>query len=327
MPEGPEVRRICDKLRLRLKGKLLLWVNPSTLNTPDTKFRPYLETILPQIGHLFPTSCLDIVCRGKQLFFFFENGMAFTSSLGLEGHWYYFDSFVAAQRYKDTHSHGHVCMNFGRRVEDSGTKRIIHISEIQLWYDDSRHFGNFTITDWKGAIEKMKEFGPDLLATSVPLTDIHPIVQRLLPIEFTTYATLPAFIASIRSSRRKHFPLCQFLMKPEYFSGIGNYLKSEVLYRARLHPNRTLETLTDQEITNLFSICLTTILQAYQHGGLTHGTFLDPDMQKGTFPVQVYKRDGQLDSNGLQIVRIDTYDQGKSSKPRGSYIVPQLQLC
>lgn len=86
MPEAAEIRRITDKLRTRLKDQSLLFV----YWLPNTKYSSHFDQLWPSIKHLFPSKCLDILCKGKQLFFFLENGLAFISGLGMEGHWYYF---------------------------------------------------------------------------------------------------------------------------------------------------------------------------------------------------------------------------------------------
>ena len=116
--------------------------------------------------------------------------------------------------------------------------------------------------------------------------------------------------------------ICRFLMSPNYVSGIGNYLKSEILYRCRINPFRSLGTLTDEEVARLYGTCLSTIQQAYQSGGLTHGTFLDPDMEKGTFPIFVYKRAGQADPHGHTIIYVPPEE---SPDGRSIYYVPELQ--
>lgn len=181
-------------------------------------------------------------------------------------------------------------------------------------------YGNFTITNWTGAFGKMKELGPDLLATTKPLTDVHPTVQQYLPREFFEYATLEKFTNVIRMGRRSKMLLCVFLLKhQEYFSGIGNYLKAQILYESKLHPNRTLGSLSTDDISILFTKCLSVIAHAYECGGLTHGTFLDPDMEKGTYPVSVYKKKGELDPNGYVIKKIKTKDG------RSTYIVEEVQ--
>jgi len=315
MPEGPEARRITDKLRSRIKGKILLSL--SWFDLPKSpKYSNYLGHVWPQVERLFPSPCLDILCRGKQIFYFFENGIAFISSLGTEGHWYYFKA-GQDHNYLKSKNYAKFSLTFGTiQTYDNLT---LLVAEDILWYDDMLNYGNFTVTIWQGAFDKMKEIGPDLLSTVYPLQEIHPKVKERLPPEFTTPVTLKRFANEIKSPRRSQMELCRFLMEPKYISGVGNYLKSEILYRAQLHPNRVLGSLTDKEIETLLQVALKTISEAYQHGGLTHGTFLDPDMRKGTFPVFVYKRAGTLDPNGYPIRSIKTKDG------RTSYFVAEIQ--
>ena len=311
MPEAAEVRRITDKLRSRLKGRSLLFLTW----TQHNRHTAYLEQVWPQIESKFPSTCLDILCKGKQLFFFLENGLAFIGGLGMEGHWYYFKA--GSLEYQSGINYKMFCLHFGKQVIRRGI--TWYIGDTELWYDDQRSFGNFKVGTWADAFSKMNELGPDMLATTYPLTDINMVISGLLPESFRERPTLEMFQQKIRAPRRSGMELCRFLMNQEYFSGVGNYLKAEILYRARLHPARTLGSLTDEEIFRLFPACLQTIAQAYEHGGLTHGTFLDPDREKGTFPVAVYKREGHTDVHGYAIKRIETSDK------RSTYIVEELQ--
>lgn len=275
-----------------------------------------------QVKHLFPSPCLDIITRAKQIFFFFENRIAFVSSLGLDGKWLYFSSKTEAgqqhyQKYLSEKNHRRFSLNFGTVSSQFliGTKEII--------YNDAPCYGNFTITSWQGAIEKMSTFGPDLLQTVAPITEIHPVIQSILPHFYFQKTTLEMFRAGLREPRRAHMEICRFLLNQKYFSGIGNYLKAEILYRARINPFRTVSTLTDQEIINLYSACLTIISTAHQCGGLTHGTFFDPDMEKGLYRTVVYNREGETDPNGF-IIRYVLKEQ--SPDDRGTYYVPEVQL-
>lgn len=313
MPEGPECRRITDKMRERVKGKYLT----SLTWLPSTKYSEHFDLIWPQIQHMFPLKCLEILCRGKQIYFFFENNIAFKSSLGTEGHWYYFKA-GQSNAYLSSRNYAKFCLFFGSQKKNDLFD--LYIDEDEFWYDDMISYGNFAIMNWQGAFQQMAEIGPDLLATMHPLENIDSLVKQSMPPVLEVPVTPERYLSEIRSPRRGRMELCRFLMENKYISGIGNYLKCEVLYRARLHPNRVLGSLSDTEISTLYQVSLKTISEAYSYGGLTHGTFLDPDMQKGTFPIFVYKRKGELDPNGYVIQSIKTKDG------RTTYFVPELQV-
>ena len=46
--------------------------------------------------------------------------------------------------------------------------------------------------------------------------------------------------------------LCTFLIDQTIISGIGNYLRSEIMYFAKLNPTKKVNILTANEITNLY---------------------------------------------------------------------------
>lgn len=315
MPEGPEARRIADKLRERLKNKYLLsftWVE-------GYKHSDYFQQTWDQVSSMFPSKCLDILTKGKQLFFFFENGLGFISSLGMSGHWYRFKTGKSAkylQNQLETRCYAKISLQFGYLLPGPLNIQVV---EEEVYYDDKLSYGNFTIGNHEILRKKMKEIGPDLLMVKCP--------HQNVPIEITTFfpelfieASYQRFHTEITKKTRSHMQIQMFLMKHEYVSGIGNYLKSEILYTSRIHPERQLSSLSEEEIQRLYSVSVEKIAESYQYGGLTHGDFLDPDMQKGVFPIFVYKRNGKNDQNGFVIQTLKTKDG------RTTYFVPQVQI-
>src|SRR5215475_10245363 len=80
MPEGPEVRTICDALRKRMKGKCLLLL------------RYWPRAKLTGLEHLFiagegPPTILSVRSYGKKTLFYLNNGRVIIGSLGMEGSW------------------------------------------------------------------------------------------------------------------------------------------------------------------------------------------------------------------------------------------------
>lgn len=308
MPEGPECRRVTEKLRV-LKGQTLIEIsfasNPSSLK--------YFNAISPYLN-LLPLVCLDVICLGKQIFFFFDKNICLFGGLGMEGHWYRFFDWFSQEKYLESEPiYPKYCLNFG---ETSEKANWINIS---VWYDDKRNFGNITFGSWQDAFLKMKTLGPDLLATVYPIDDINNVLISYLPPEFFSRADLDRFKVELRKPRRVNMNICKFLMG-SYITGIGNYLKSEILYAANISPYRNLGSLKDEEIKILHAVTLEKISQSYKAGGLTHGTFLDPDREKGIFEVVIYKRKDLLDPNNF-LIRYD-----KSIDGRGTYFVPEIQI-
>lgn len=312
MPEGPECRRVTDKLRKHLKGCSLFSLELKDGLSATSKYHQVGQSWKQHMNE-FPSTCLDIICKGKQIFFFFDNGICMYGGLGMEGHWYIFDTYQNSEDYSKSSKHypkfnlefGTICyLNSGYQI--NATQKF-------LWYDDKRNFGNFAIGTWEDAYKKMSEIGPDLLASRCPILDIDTKLANSLPESFFKPVTLDEFSIGIQNKRRKAMNICKFLMEPKYFSGIGNYLKSEILYRASMSPFLTLSELNQLQIQGLYNTILETISQAYNHGGLTHGTFLDPDMEKGTFEVYVYKKTSDENGNPVRYT--------KQIDGRGTYYV------
>lgn len=305
MPEGPECREVTEKLRI-VKGQKLIDIN---FNEKATSLK-YKESLFNYQRNL---TCLDVICLGKQIFFFFEKDFCLFGGLGMEGHWYRFKNWFNQMDYlKDPKSHPKYCLNFGEETSQ------FFICHHFLWYDDKRNMGNITWGSWTQAFNKMQELGPDLLATVCPIENINPLIP--LPDKFWEQVTLERFSFEIKKSRRQNMNICKFLMNQAFIGGIGNYLKSEILWEARISPYRVLSLLTDEEIKILWEQTLIKIYNSYQCGGLTHGTFLNPDQQKGTFQVAIYKKKGQKDPFGF-LIRYD-----KSIDGRGTYFVPEIQI-
>lgn len=61
-----------------------------------------------------------------------------------------------------------------------------------------------------------------------------------------------------------------FLLDQKNIAGMGNVYVQDTLFRARLHPNRKIKTLTEQEITALYHAIEDTLNYAIKLGGLAY---------------------------------------------------------
>ena len=97
----------------------------------------------------------------------------------------------------------------------------------------------------------------------------HPYIARLGPdvadeeIEF-----LPVF-EQIQNTKFGGRQLCHLLLDQSFLAGVGNYLRSEILFNAGLHPNRKLKSLTEDEQTRFAYSAISTTQRAYVQKGVT----------------------------------------------------------
>ena len=88
-----------------------------------------------------------------------------------------------------------------------------------FYFGDSRHFGTVVLTQDRSILQKkLDELGPDML-TGSPITD-------------------QQFIQIFRRSIFNNKNICRVLMDQKAISGVGNYIKAEVLYQCRINPWR-----------------------------------------------------------------------------------------
>ena len=97
----------------------------------------------------------------------------------------------------------------------------------------------------------------------------HPFIRKLGPdILRPGYSTshISRRLNSPKFARRR---LGGLMMDQSVFAGIGNYLRSEILFRAQLHHSRTLGSLEDNERTALARMIHNTTHQSYRTRGIT----------------------------------------------------------
>ena len=302
MPEAPEVKRIVDSLRSELVGLRVLELAVSEKS--PVKYHGLLD----KAHHLVKQKCIEILCKGKYIFFFFENHTSLFGGLGMTGQFLY-----------DFDKHPKFWLEL-----DNNSKLKSKSVEVCV-YHDARNFGNWTIGTWEEAFAKMETFGVDLLAVTQPilLTDdslIEALEEFGIDLNLTEQEAWEVFYLAITNKRRKNTLVANFLLTTDSIYGIGNYLKSEILYAAKISPYRTLGNLSDTEIEELFDQSLLIMTDSYLHGGLTIDSYQDPNRAPGKYKKKVYNKDTDPEGNPITCVWIG------SGKGRATYYVESIQV-
>ncbi|MCC5881226.1 MAG: endonuclease VIII [Halomonas sp.] len=110
----------------------------------------------------------------------------------------------------------------------------------------------------------------DVSLWPVDRLDEHPFLSRLGP-DLLTHGVTPeqamARLCEARFARRR---LGGLLLDQSLFAGIGNYLRSEILFFAGLSPTARVVDLTAEQLSRLARSILDVTLQAYQQAGVTN---------------------------------------------------------
>jgi formamidopyrimidine-DNA glycosylase len=149
--------------------------------------------------------------------------------------------------------------------------------------------------------------------------DPEEVLGKLGPEPLEPGFTVEALQERLRGRRRVLKPL---LLDQSFLAGVGNIYADEALFYARLHPRRTTDTLTAEEIFALHS-GLQKVLQAgIANEGASITTYVKPDGEKGNMQnvTAVYDRKGQpCPRCGTPIERIVLGG-------RSTYFCPSCQL-
>lgn len=166
-----------------------------------------------------------------------------------------------------------------------------------LHFNDARRFGTLKFTQEAEHYKKLASLGPSILSEP-PLT---------------------SEVFAHRLRKKPHLNITQALLNQSLISGIGNYLKTEALYAARLSPHHVVSSLSEDEMSALYEACLSISLASYRAKGATLRDYKQPTGEEGQhqFELKVYNR--STDDAGNKIVSEETLDG------RTTWWVPELQ--
>ena len=172
-------------------------------------------------------------------------------------------------------------------VEESNHTRIKFVlNDGVIFYNDQRNFGTLKFVRGKfQLIEKLKSMGPDMLATDVA-DDL--------------------FIESIR--KKPKWQITKVLMEQSIVAGIGNYIKSDSLWLARISPLRKVEDISDMELSDLNRSIKHIMRESFQSGSTSDDY---------TRKFLVYNQ--EQDPDGNDVIKETTEDK------RSTFWVPEVQ--
>jgi DNA-formamidopyrimidine glycosylase len=267
MPEGPEVKRISEKLSRFITGEKITSVDILSgrylKHGPPDGFEDFARSL--------PATVTKVDCKGKFIYILFDNGYSMWNTLGMAGSW--------------------------SPVMSKHSRLKLNLKEGSAYFNDVRNFGTVRVSNNSAKLkEKLDSLGPDMLSENV---------------------TNSMFVSRIMKKPTK--TVAEAIMNQSVICGVGNYLKSESLYLARISPHRIVETLSHEEMSNLNAAIQCTIRSSYASGGATIHTFLDFDGKQGEYSRRFAVYNQKSDIAGNNVVRETTKDG------RTSFWVPELQ--
>jgi len=141
----------------------------------------------------------------------------------------------------------------------------------KLFFNDARTFGYLKIVG-KEELEIIKnKFGIEPMTENFKLEDFEKIIK----------------------SRKTNIKAV--LLNQQLISGIGNIYADEILFLAKVKPDRVASKLTKKEIKNIFEATGKIIRNAIKYRGTTFNDYLDANGNKGNFVkfLKVYQKEGE----------------------------------
>ena len=126
----------------------------------------------------------------------------------------------------------------------------------------------------------------------------HPFIQRLGPDILDATVTPAEILEWVQSKVFYRRRFTTLLLDQSFLCGVGNYLRSEILFVSRLHPTHRPTDYDRDQLARFADAALAVPQQSYRHGGITNDLAIAADLKKRGMPRRHYRhwvfgRDGQ----------------------------------
>ena len=155
---------------------------------------------------------------------------------------FYFSYHLGMTGYWSTEksNHAHLCL-----TTDTG---------LFFYFHDTRRFGNIKLLD-SSSFPGNEFFNGDFLNYDIDLV---------------------AYAKFLKANLITTKEVCKVLLDQRYFCGVGNYLKSEILFVSNIHPHQLWSKLSFDDILNLCKMTKLMLLKSYKCGGAQLRDFKNP---------------------------------------------------
>jgi len=242
LPEGPELRHSRDVLRSILVGKFINRLHVSQRGRYAAKVPAGFYEVVKDL----PLKINSIDVKGKFMWWTLQGA---TSS------WYLWSTYGMSGQWSRTASNN-VCFI----AEFNGSGHIFDKDQQKLFFNDQRHFGTIKfVSNEKIHQKKLASIGPDILEDA-PM-DPELFAKRIL----------------LKPQRT----ISEALMDQSCVSGVGNYLRAEILYDCKMDPWRNVSEITNEEYVRLCKATVKISKDSYKSQGASIKAYRNVDGSQG----------------------------------------------
>ncbi|NJL45201.1 MAG: endonuclease VIII [Leptolyngbyaceae cyanobacterium SM2_3_12] len=117
----------------------------------------------------------------------------------------------------------------------------------------------------------------------------HPYIAKLGPDVLDLALSPAAIYARSLEPKFRRRQLATLLLDQGFLGGIGNYLRSEILYVAHIHPTQRPMDCTPLQLELLAQAALELPRQSYRHNGITNDLALATEMKQAGYRRREYR--------------------------------------
>jgi endonuclease-8 len=190
-------------------------------------------------------------------------------------------------------------------IETRGKALLTHFTNSLTLYSHNQLYGVWRVFKPGDVIDhgkrslRVKIATPDSAILLYSASDIeiwpteevyqHPFLQRIGPDVLDVTLTVEEVRARLLSRRFSHRQLGGTLLDQAFLAGLGNYLRAEILWQAKLLPSHRPADLNDQRLDLLADACLSIARHSYAMRGT-----MDENVHHGAmFRFKVFAREGK----------------------------------
>jgi formamidopyrimidine-DNA glycosylase len=187
-------------------------------------------------------------------------------------------------------------------LPDRSTRVTLEFTDgSHLYFNDQRKFGWMRLMPTLEVpnIDFMKKVGPE------------PLEADFTAEEFAA-----------RFTRRGKTSIKAALLDQTVVAGVGNIYADEILWGAKIHPKRLVNTITDDEFKLLYTELRAVMNLAIEKGGSTDKNYVNAEGKRGSYMdfARVFRREGQTCPRcGTEIIKF-------KAAGRGTHICPVCQV-
>lgn len=248
MPELPEVTVVVNSLNKAIKGLVL--------ESLEYDWKPKFYWNGFSIKDLKGAKVKDVRRWGKVIIIDLSNGFSIVIHLKLTGQLIYQDKKIRV-------SGGHPIPPLNKPAPNSTTRATFAFTnEGYLYFNDMRKFG------WVKIVKSDEQSIKDAIGKVVLGPD--PMTMKV-----------DEFI--VRIKKKPQARIKKLLMDQAFVAGVGNIYSDEALWRAKVHPKRSVVSLTDAEVRAIFKGLIDSFSLAIEKGGSSANSFVDGRGEKGLY--------------------------------------------